>query len=180
MTITDKENFRYERAWRKYLFGYRGPLPKGIRKPTLLICCFAMAEGGRNGIDCYKSDATIAEEIGVYHRQDIAKYRKAAVELGWFRQTRIENRVWHMDINIPEVGPMTGPTTDGRGWPYDSTVVGPVTGPTVGPMTGPLPSRSIDQVSKNEGDGCTEADCWYFGDPDHWHDANDSIHWKDK
>jgi hypothetical protein len=94
-------DFAYQRNWERFILGYRGALPKNIRKPTLIAYCFAMAQSGSAGIDCFKSDATIAAEIGIYHRGDIAKYRRCALGLGWFIVVKCVGRARHLDIQIP-------------------------------------------------------------------------------
>lgn len=120
-------NFAYHRQWERHILSYRGALPENIRKPTLIAYCFAMAQSGNAGTGCFKSNATIAAEIGVYHRGDIAKYRLCALDLGWFTIVKRVGRAQYLDIQIPNV-PATGTFKADGECTCESTPNVPVTG----------------------------------------------------
>lgn len=102
MSAKDKEDFAAYKRWEKYILGTHPELPKGIRRPNLIAYCLAMAIKGFNGLDCYASDETIGKEIGIANRSVVAKYRKLAIELGWFAWNgKRKGRAKVLDIAIP-------------------------------------------------------------------------------
>jgi hypothetical protein len=87
--------------WKRHIRTHNPRIPKDCRRPTLIAFCLFLAEHGSAGLNCYAGDVTLAKELGI-HRKYLAKYRRLAVELGWFEPNGIKgNRVEHLDISIP-------------------------------------------------------------------------------
>jgi hypothetical protein len=60
-----------------------------------------MAIEGTNGQGCYAGDATIAEQLE-WNRDTVAKYKKLAIDLGWFVVNgKRHGRAREIDIAIP-------------------------------------------------------------------------------
>ena len=101
-----KESFTAYRNWQRYILATRPAIPpryEGCTRPTLLLYCFVMASHGTNGLGCFASDKTIAEEIGMYDFRSVMWYRRLAVDLGWFvwnGERRGRTKV--LDIAIPK------------------------------------------------------------------------------
>lgn len=106
MSNTSKESFAYYRHWMTEFLRADIKLPKDCSKHMLWSYCAAMAEGGTNGLGCYKSDPVVAREIGISHKDTVAKYRHLAIELGWFVRTgKHKGRTEVLDISIPGIQP---------------------------------------------------------------------------
>lgn len=104
--VTEKD-FDNLRAWEKYIRGCKVPYVRGQpRKASLLAYSFVMASYGTNGLYCFASDETIAADLQC-RRDDAGRYRKAVIELGWFRVVKRIKRATVLDIAIPEC-PLTG------------------------------------------------------------------------
>ena len=96
---TSKDNYYFD--WQRHILKSNAKIPKECHRPTLIAFCLVLAIHGRLGMDCFASDVLIAKEIGI-SRRHLAKYRRVAVELGWFHPNGIKrNRVEHLDISIP-------------------------------------------------------------------------------
>lgn len=93
----------------RYILKTRPKLSAGCTRPTLLLYCFAMASHGINGLDCFASDATVAEELGMYDYRSVRPYRLEAVKLGWFVWTgKRHGRAKVLDISIPADDTLAG------------------------------------------------------------------------
>ncbi len=100
---TSKEAFAFYRRWTKAFLDADLKLPKSAKKATLWAYCSAMAAKGTNGLGCFASDAVIAKELQIYHRETVAKYRKLALDLGWFVWNgERRGRAKVLDISIPD------------------------------------------------------------------------------
>jgi hypothetical protein len=86
MNIT-KDDFKAYTDWQKHILATQPKLPKGRKRVTLIAYCFAMASHGRCGLGCFASDVTIGKEIGIANRDIVGKYRRLALDLGWFVRT---------------------------------------------------------------------------------------------
>jgi hypothetical protein len=104
--VTEKD-FDNLRAWEKYIRGCKVPYARGQpRKASLIAFSLVLASYGTNGLYCFASDETIAADLQC-RRSDAGRYRKAVIELGWFRVTARVKRATVLDIAIPEC-PYTG------------------------------------------------------------------------
>jgi hypothetical protein len=100
VTSADFKNFT---DWQRYILRTQPVIPKDCRRTALIGFCLALAIHGTQGLDCYASDSLLGREIGMARRH-LAKYRRLAIELGWFRPNgRKVNRVESLDIAIPPV-----------------------------------------------------------------------------
>jgi hypothetical protein len=96
-----KQTQRQYFDWQRHILKSQPKIPRECHRPTLIAFCLTLAIHGSHGLDCYASDSLIAREIGV-GRKYLAKYRRVAIELGWFTPNGIKrNRVEHVDISIP-------------------------------------------------------------------------------
>jgi hypothetical protein len=99
------ESFKAKRDWDSYILKAKPKLTKGCVKSTLVSYCFAMAEKGANGLGCFASDATIADELDLYDYRAVSPYRNEAMRLGWFVWNgKRRGRAKVLDITIPEDG----------------------------------------------------------------------------
>lgn len=94
--------FAHYMRWLKYIHDDHPKLDKGISRTTLLAFCQALARSGTLGIDCFKSNRVIAEELEIIHREKLTAYRRFAVSVGWFVENgKRHGRVMGLDIAIP-------------------------------------------------------------------------------
>lgn len=99
---TTKEEFAAYMRWQKYILSTYPDLPKGCKRPTLIAYALAMAIHGTNGLDCFASDSRMKEALGLTNRGTVAKYRKLALNLGWFvRNGKRRGRAESLDVSIP-------------------------------------------------------------------------------
>jgi hypothetical protein len=97
-----KASFKAYRDWQRYIKRARPKLSKGLKKSTLVAYCLSMAVDGTNGLGCYTSDATIADELDMYDYKSVSPYRNEALRLGWFVWTgEMHSRSRVLDIAIP-------------------------------------------------------------------------------
>lgn len=97
-----RETSAFYRRWVKFIRDDHPKLPKGIKRATLIAYCLTQASYGTNGIECYASDAVIAKDLEIYHRDDVTRYRHCAVDLGWFTPTgERKGRTAVLNISIP-------------------------------------------------------------------------------
>jgi hypothetical protein len=97
-----KESFDAYRAWLKFIRKAHPKLSEGLVKSTLYSYCAAMASDGTNGLGCYTSDATIADDLELYDYRSVAPYRHEAMRLGWFVWNgERKGRAKVLDIAIP-------------------------------------------------------------------------------
>jgi hypothetical protein len=97
-----KEDFSTYKRWQKYILATHPQLPKGCLRTNLIAYCLAMAIKGYNGLGCYASDSTIGDEIGIANREVVSKYRRLAIDLGWFTWNgERRGRAKVLDIAIP-------------------------------------------------------------------------------
>jgi hypothetical protein len=102
MRIT-REDFKRYTDWQRFILGSEATIPPECKRPTLIAFSLALAIHGTLGLDCYASDTLLAREIGI-SRRHLAKYRRVAVALGWFKPNgKRGNRVEHLDISIPSL-----------------------------------------------------------------------------
>lgn len=100
-----KTSFKAYRDWQRYIRKAHPKLSKGLVKSKLLLYCLAMASDGANGIGCYTSDATIAEDCELYDARSVRPYRHEALRLGWLVWTgEMHGRAQVLNIAVPEVG----------------------------------------------------------------------------
>ncbi len=79
------ENFAAWMAWQKYILKTHPDLTgTKCERDTLIAYCFAMSTAGTCGLECFASDATIAKDLEKYRPDTIGKYRRLALDLGWF------------------------------------------------------------------------------------------------
>lgn len=109
--------FKFYMRWNKALLAADIDLPKGCIKATFISYCHAMSVHGSLGVDCFASDALICRELDICNRRDVAKYRHAAVQLGWMipngkRHGRAEGL--NIAIPSPQVTPVS-PKPDSPG-----------------------------------------------------------------
>jgi hypothetical protein len=96
------EDFKNYTDWQRYTLKTHPVIPKDCRRATLIAFCLTLAFHGTQGMDCYAGDSCLSEELGV-NRKYLSKYRRLAVELGWFVPNgRKKNRVESLDIAIPQ------------------------------------------------------------------------------
>jgi hypothetical protein len=89
------------RAWVKFVMRAHPKMPARHNSDRLKLYCLAMAKDGGNGLGCYTSNATIAEELE-WNRDTVTKYRRLAVALGWFKPNgERHGRAKELDIAIP-------------------------------------------------------------------------------
>jgi hypothetical protein len=100
---TSKQAFGFYRQWEKEFLRAEMKFARGTTKAMLWAYCSAMAVKGTNGIECFASDALIAKELGIYHRETVAKYRHLAIELGWLVRTGHKHgRTEGLSIAVPQ------------------------------------------------------------------------------
>ena len=103
-TMTPAEKFTAYMRWLRFIHETHPPLPKGIRRSTLLAYAQAQARDGSYGLNCFASDTRIARELEIKQRGRIAPYRRLVLELGWFVPNgKRDRRVVGLDIAIPKV-----------------------------------------------------------------------------
>jgi hypothetical protein len=106
--MTAKDDFNAYKRWEKYILATHPELPDRCRRTTLIAYCLAMAIKGRNGLGCFASDETIGKEIGIANREVVSRYRRLAIDLGWFTWNgKRRGRAKLLDVSIPAVTEMS-------------------------------------------------------------------------
>lgn len=98
------KTIEYMRSWRRWereivRFGAKGDLPGNYRKHTLLAVAWAITTYGTNGMECYPTVRQISADIWL-DKNEVAKYRKAAIDMGWFTIRAKVGRREILDVTI--------------------------------------------------------------------------------
>jgi hypothetical protein len=107
MTMTfdqkvSKESFGYYRRWMKFIRDAEPKMPERHDVDTLKLYCLTKSLEGTNGLACYAGDDVLAKQLH-WNRDTVAKYKKLAVELGWFIwEGERKGRAKKLNVAIPD------------------------------------------------------------------------------
>jgi hypothetical protein len=90
------------RQWMKFIRDADPKLPPKHDKDTLKLYCLIKSMEGFNGLGCYAGDDVLAKQLK-WNRDTVRKYKRLALELGWFGKTgKRKGRAEVLDIAIPD------------------------------------------------------------------------------
>lgn len=99
---TSRESFGNYRRWMKYIRSAPAKMPDRHDRNLLLLYCYAKSTEGTNGLGCYAGDEKLANDLD-WNRDTVRKYKKLAIEIGWFVKTGArKGRAEILDIAIPD------------------------------------------------------------------------------